>query len=229
MGRGKGTAGCRRYDDILPCPPTGRRARLRHTRLGGRGRTGSLGEAEDTTAGGLRLWPSARAGCHRHPGKVWAEGREPQDLGDMTRSCRTRPPRGGCAALTRLGGRGRIGTVGDAERVTAVACALGVGPRGVPPAPLRVRAGERSGTGAQVEGPRRVRFTAPPAPRAVPRGLRAEGSGREPQDGYPQGGGDHDGRRLAPLAVGPRRVPPAPRQGAGRGPGRVWRAGGWAA
>jgi hypothetical protein len=42
------------------------------TRLGGRGRMGAAGDAEDTTAGGLRLWPSARAGCHRHPGKVRA-------------------------------------------------------------------------------------------------------------------------------------------------------------
>ncbi|MFN9942840.1 MAG: hypothetical protein ACK56I_25575, partial [bacterium] len=33
--RGRRAAGFRRYDEILPCPPCGGRARLRRTRLGG--------------------------------------------------------------------------------------------------------------------------------------------------------------------------------------------------
>jgi hypothetical protein len=62
-----GAAGFRRYDEILPCPPCGGRARLWRTRRAGAAGFGTVGRAESPTACGLRLRPSARAGCHWHP------------------------------------------------------------------------------------------------------------------------------------------------------------------
>ena len=47
-------------------------------------------------------------GVSRGGRRTWRMGQEPQDFGGMTKSCRTRPAGGGCAALTRPGGCVRI-------------------------------------------------------------------------------------------------------------------------
>ena len=115
---------------------------------------------------------------------------------------------------------------------------------------VRAPRGRSVARGLTVQDLRRVRFTAPPASRARDRSGRPPGSGKRaagcrrhddilasahpPRGGcvriwHSRGCGDHDGRRRAPLAVGPRGVPPAPRQAAGRGSVRAGCAGGGAA
>ena len=154
--------------------------------------------------------PGSHAGCGSAPprvrgvaGIVWPTGQEraPQDVGDMTTSCRTRPPRGGCAALPRLGGRGRMETVGEAESTTAGGLHLWPSARAtIHRTVARCGPGERSVTGGRVAGGRRVWFTTPPGLQGCDRFGRAR-STRPPRGGRVRiwdrrAGGEHDARRL---------------------------------
>ena len=122
----------------------------------------------------------------------------------MTRSCRTRPPPGGCAALTRLGRRCRIwhrrGCGGQDGRRLAP---LAVGPRGVPPAP-RQDAGRGKGWRGFAGAMGRAKRAAgswrydkilphPPTPGRV---RCAYPPGRARQDWHRRGGGEGDALRL---------------------------------